>query len=265
VTMITQGGQVFPTVLGGVSVSIDTIPCPIYYVSPTQLSVIVPYEVASNQTGLANIQVTNGAASNVVQMYLTDAAPGVFSQETAAQLVTQSGQPSVDGIGYAAALHAATGALVTPDNPAQANEYLSIYLTGLGPVNPPVTDGVLGPSSPLSWADVYGASSLAVFFDDFDIGSGSAGVIQFAGLAVGLAGLYQLNIQVPADVLGPGDDVYLEIVTDAADVGEIEIPFGDSTGTSVKAKAPRAKTSRAAAMRARRRKRSTRSAAVKGW
>ena len=64
--------------------------------SPTQLSVIVPYEVASNQTGLANIQVTNnGVKSNVVQMYLTDAAPGSFSQNE-------------NGIGLAAALHAAT-------------------------------------------------------------------------------------------------------------------------------------------------------------
>ncbi len=80
-TIVTQGGQAFPTILGGVTVSIDNIPCPIYYVSPTQLSVIVPYEVASNQTGLANIQVTNGSASNIVQMHLTDAAPGVFSQE----------------------------------------------------------------------------------------------------------------------------------------------------------------------------------------
>ena len=100
VTMSMQGGQAFPPTLGGVSVSIDGIPCPIYYVSPTQMSVIVPYEVASNQTGLANIQVTNnGVASNVVQMYLTDAAPGSRSRNNAE-----------NGIGYAAALHAATGA-----------------------------------------------------------------------------------------------------------------------------------------------------------
>src|SRR6202042_839648 len=81
VIMSMQGGQAFPPVLGGVSVTINTIPCPIYYVSPTQLSVIVPYEVAANQTGLANIQVTNQqGVSNVVQVYLTDSAPGAFSE-----------------------------------------------------------------------------------------------------------------------------------------------------------------------------------------
>ncbi len=33
VTTLTQGGQPFPPTLGGVSVSIDGIPCPIYYVT----------------------------------------------------------------------------------------------------------------------------------------------------------------------------------------------------------------------------------------
>ncbi len=80
VTMAMQGGQAFPPALGGVSVTINGIPCPIYYVSATQMAVIVPYDVASNQTGLANIQVNNnGALSNVVQMYLSDSAPGSFS------------------------------------------------------------------------------------------------------------------------------------------------------------------------------------------
>ena len=72
------------------------------------MSVIVPYEVASNQTGLANIQVTNnGVPSNVVQMYLTDSAPGAFSQ-------------SQNGIGFAAALHAATGAVITAEQSGAA-------------------------------------------------------------------------------------------------------------------------------------------------
>jgi uncharacterized protein (TIGR03437 family) len=226
-TIVTQGGQPFPTTLGGVTVSIDSIPCPIYYVSPTQLSVIVPYAVASNQTGLANIQVTNGAQSNVVQMYLTDASPGSFSLETTPALVTQSGEPSLDGIGYSATLHAATGQLVTPTNPAQPGEYISVFLTGLGTVTPTITDGALGPSSTLSWSDVYNAGSLGVFFDDYYNGSiANQGVIEFAGLAPGLAGLYQINVQVPTSGLGSGDDVYIEFATDAADVDQIQIAYG---------------------------------------
>jgi uncharacterized protein (TIGR03437 family) len=214
-TVATPGGKAFPTTLGGVSVTIDSIPCPIYYVSPTQMSVIVPYGVASNTTGLANIQVTNnGVQSNVVQMYITDAAPGAFSQ-------------NANGLGLAAALHATTGIEITPSNPAVPGEYISLYLTGLGPVNPTVGDGVLGPSSPLSTADVYDTGYLTVYFNDFNTGStGNTGTIQFAGLAPSLAGLYQINVQVPTSGLGSGDNVYVEMVTDAADIDQIQIPYG---------------------------------------
>jgi uncharacterized protein (TIGR03437 family) len=199
------------------------VACPIYYVSPNQLSVLVPYEVASNQTGLANIQVTsNNSASNVVQMYLTDSAPGSFSQ-------------AQDGLGFAAALHAATNELITSANPAQPGEYISLYLTGLGVVTPTVSDGALGPSSPLSYSDLYNAGNLSVYFNDYGpIGDsvGNLGTIQYAGLAPGLAGLYQVNVQVPTSGLSSGDDIYVEFVTDAADVNQIQIPYGTASRVS---------------------------------
>ncbi len=216
VTMSIQGGQVFPTMLGGVSVTIDNIPCPLYSVSAGQINAVVPYGVASMQYGgLANIQITNnGVKSNVVQVYTTDAAPGAFSQ-------TQN------GIGLAAALHAATNQLVTQSNPAEAGEYISLYLTGLGTVTPAITDGAVGPSSTLSYSDLFNSGSLGVNFNDYQNGStGNQGNIQFAGLVPTLAGLYQINVQVPSNGLGAGDPVYVEFVTDAADVNQIQIPFG---------------------------------------
>jgi uncharacterized protein (TIGR03437 family) len=207
----------FPTSLGGVSVMIDSTPCPIYYVSATQIAVVVPYELANNTTGLANIQVTNnGAPSNIVQMYITDAAPGSFSQ-------------SSNGIGLASALHAATGALITQANPVQPNEYISLFLTGLGTVTPTVSDGALGPANPLSYADVYNAGNLTVYFSDYTNGStGNQGTIQFAGLAPNLAGLYQINVQVPPGVLGAGDNVYVEFQTDFAYNSQVQVPYGGS-------------------------------------
>jgi uncharacterized protein (TIGR03437 family) len=211
--------------LGGVSATIDNLACPILSVSPGQISIIVPYGVASNMTGLANIQVTNNnVKSNVVQMYLTDAEPGAFSQTT-------------NGIGYAAALHAASGALITAASPAQAGEYISIYLTGLGPVYPTITDGSPGPLSTLSIADLNSAGNLGVFFNDYGPGAAATtdnqGTIEFAGLAPNLAGLYQINVQVPTSGLAAGDNVYIEFRTDAADVNQIQIPFGASSGRLV--------------------------------
>lgn len=219
--MSVEGGQVFPRTLGGVSVTMDNLPCPILHVSPTQLSVLVPYEVASNTTGLANIQVNNnGVLSNVVQMYLSDSAPGAFSQ-------TQN------GIGFAAALHGATGQVITPSNPAQPGEYISVFLTGLGVVTPSIADGALGPLNPLGTSDIYNAGNLSIYFNDYGPNGGSAGNpgnIEYAGLAPGLAGLYQINVQVPTSGLASGDDIYIEFITDSADVNQIQIPYGSVTG-----------------------------------
>lgn len=226
-TVSAPAGQPLPTSLGGVSVTIDNLPCPIFFVSSGELSIAVPYGVAANQTGLANIQVTNNnVPSNIVQVYLTDAEPGAFSA-------------NANGIGFAAAVHAATGQVITAANPVVAGEFISLYLTGLGTVTPTAPDGALGPASPLSWSDVYNAGSLAVYFNDYTSGtSGNAGTIQFAGLAPYFAGLYQINVQVPTSGLVSGDSVYVEFVTDAAEENQIQIPFGpgatplDRTGGS---------------------------------
>lgn len=219
-TTVAPAGQL-PMTLQGVSVTIDGTNCPIYSVNSTNLTVVVPYEVASNQTGLADIQVTyNNTPSNVVQVYLTDAEPGSFSQNS-------------NGIGYAAAEHALTGQLITASNPVQPGEYISLYLTGLGTVTPTVQDGAVGPTDTLSWADVYNSGSLAVYFNDFASGStGNAGTVSYAGLAPTLVGgLYQVNVQVPSTGLVAGDNIYVEFVTDAADVDQIQIPYGAGATT----------------------------------
>jgi len=65
--------------------------------------------------------ITTVFLSNTVQLYLTDAVPGSFSQ-------------GADGIGYAAATHT-NGQLITPGNPVQPNENITLYLTGLGTVH----------------------------------------------------------------------------------------------------------------------------------
>lgn len=220
-TLVSTGGLPFPTSLGGVQVLVNNTPAPIYYVSSSQLSVIVPYGLASNTTGLAQIQVnSNGTFSNTVTLYATDALPGIFTQNQ-------------NGIGSAAALHA-DGSLVTSKSPAQAGEYVSIYLTGLGTVSPTVTDGSLGPGNPLSYADQYlngyTQQIFQVNFNDYTNFLFATGNVTYAGLAPGLAGLYQLNVQIPTGV-GPGD-VYIEVITTDADVLQVTIPIASSAAVA---------------------------------
>jgi hypothetical protein len=91
------------------------------------------------------------------------------------------------------------GSLVTTTNPAQIGETVSVYGTGLGAVNPTIANGAAGPSSPLS----YAANTITA-----DI-SGVTATVTFAGLAPGLAGLYQVNVTMPSG-LTAGDN-YLDL------------------------------------------------------
>lgn len=185
----TVASAPFPTQLGNVSVSINNRPAPIYYVSPTQVSVIVPYQT---ELTFANIQLTNGTASNKVQVFVNNTMPGVFSVPPG-------------GVGAAAVLHA-DYSLVSASNPAKVGETLQVFLTGLGTVTPPISDGAAGPTNPLSYADVFNNNNLLVWID------GIQGTVTYGGLAPGLSGLYQINVTIPSGV-SSGQDVYLGIDT----------------------------------------------------
>lgn len=191
-------GIPFPTTgLGGVQVSIGGLPAAIYYVSPTQISAIVPYGIQGGNCACVPIQVTNDkGTSNVVTEFVSATAPGVFTQ-------------SQNGLGYGSIEHlgignpvAAVGSVITDANPAVEGETLAAYLTGLGAVSPSIADGAPGPSGTLSQT----SSTITVDF------SNSAAPLTpgFSGLAPGFSGLYQLNLTVPTTGITVGPN-YLDI------------------------------------------------------
>jgi len=216
-TTVVQGGIPFPTSLGNVQVNIGGYPAPIYYVSPTAISAIVPYEVTGP---IVQIQVINDiGSSNVVTEFVSETAPGVFTQNA--------------GTGYGLIVHlgigksvSPVGSLVSDANPAVEGETVSVYLTGLGSVSPGITDGAPGPTSPPSAT----TNTIAV-----DI-SGTTVTNDFAGLSPGYAGLYQLNITLPATGLTAGPN-YLDIAGPDSYMGYLLIPVAatppSTAGTAV--------------------------------
>ncbi len=142
----------FPGVVGGGA--------PLLYVSPTQVTFQVPWEfqrvTGSRQTPLSVI--LNGQLVASLQLSALPAvAPGIFEMNAQHQ---------------AAALDA-SWRLIGPSNPASAGSVVSIYCTGLGPVNVPQTDGVPAPLDQLIYTDSVTAVT---------IGGESAQVL-FSGLA----------------------------------------------------------------------------------
>jgi len=195
----------FPTTLNGVNVQINNVPAPIYFVSQTQISAVVPFE--TTQT-IADVQVfNNGAGSNVVSTYTNLTSPGVFTSPSG-------------GIGSAAALHA-DFSLISAASPAQIGETILLFVTGLGAVSPPVSDAAPGGSTTLNLA----TNPIAVYID------GQAASVSFAGLAPGLIGLDQINAQVPAGV--SSGNVNIDVAGPDAYTSEAYLPVGSTLAGTV--------------------------------
>ena len=199
----------FPNILGGVKATVSWVvngatssaDMPLYYVSPTAIAAIVPYGVPTDGSYLTFQVNNNGSQSNSVVSFSGITQPGVFTLPPG-------------GVGHGAILHA-DFSVVSTASPAKIGETVQIFLTGLGPVNPAIAAGAAGPTNPLS-----------VVTNNVDVTvDGIAAKVLYQGLAPQLAGLYQLNVTIPAGVT-TGSDVTLEIVTTDADNIQATIPIG---------------------------------------
>jgi uncharacterized protein (TIGR03437 family) len=169
----------YPPSLNGVSVSINNKPAPLYFVSPGQLNVLVPF-ATTGPTATIVVQ-NNSVNSNTVTVPVAATSPGVYSLD-------QSGS------GGGAILHA-DYTLVSPAKPAAAGETVLIFLTGLGAVTPTLSDGTAGTTGTLYRAN----TDLVVYV------GGQQATVAFKGQAPGFPGLYQLNVTLPQGLKGPGN------------------------------------------------------------
>jgi len=174
----------FPTSLGGVSVTINSKPGYLWFVSPGQITLQAPDDTA---TGVVPVIVTtpNGTATSTVT--LAQYAPSFLLQSDAKHvvaIVTTPGSLGNSGSGYD---------VIGLSRPAKAGEIVQIYGVGFGPTNTAVPSGV-----------AY--SSATATTNPVQVTIGGASVpqadVQFSGLIE--AGLYQLNVLVPSN-LGTGD------------------------------------------------------------
>ena len=177
-TVVTPPGVAFPFMLDGVQVLINGRPSPLYYISPGQIAVVVPYGTVES---IAEIKIVkNGQASNTVTAFVYESAPGVFSLTN-------------NGIGSGAVLHA-DFSVVTAARPARPGEIVLVFLTGLGDVSPSIPEGAPGRVSPLNQTVTMATATI----------NGIPAEVLYSGLAPTLSGLYQLNVKVP-ETAGTGN------------------------------------------------------------
>jgi uncharacterized protein (TIGR03437 family) len=173
--LATAEGTPWPTRLGDSSVFINGRQAPLFYVSGSQINGQVPYEL---EPGPASAIVASGSLnSSPATAPVLAAAPGILLYgEDRAVAVNASGRLNGPGEG------AAGGSVVT------------VYVTGIGTLDNPVSTGAAAPNDTISRATLNHRATLG----------GRECEVLFLGLAPGFVGLGQANIRVPSG-LSPSD------------------------------------------------------------
>jgi endoglucanase len=174
-----------PTALGGGQILMNTgAAVPILFASPGQINIQIPWETDSSSA--ASLTATVGIlASGPETVPLAAASPVIFMQPESRQ---------------GAVVISNTTVIAGPARPAHPGEYISIYCTGLGAVTNQPATGYPAPAAPLAGSIVTPTVKIG----------NAAGKVSFAGLTPGFVGLYQVDVQVPADAPA-GDQVPLSI------------------------------------------------------
>jgi uncharacterized protein (TIGR03437 family) len=178
-----------PVNLAGTCVQINNQPAPMLFVSPGQINAQVPSLRGAGNAGvqvITNCGTPTQSASNVQNVILQAAAPEFFffkqnsdgknpiAATNALAPFNLIGDPAVLGSNFA---------------PAKPDSYVTLYATGLGATSPPVPAGSL-------------AGGIATTVNKTTVSLNGAGLsdsdVLYAGAAPGFAGLYQINIHIPA-------------------------------------------------------------------
>ena len=186
---------VLPTNLAGVCVTVGGVAAFITYVSPGQINFQAPSLPAS---GTVSVQVTTGCGTAAaVESAAQTVATAAATPEFLFWVKTATGRNPVIAVDAASYAYIGAAGLIAglTFTPAQPGEVLTIYMVSLGPTNPAVPPG----AAPASIAPTVSTPQVTLGTTQL-----SAAQVLYAGVSPGTAGLYQLNIQVPAG-LASGD------------------------------------------------------------
>jgi uncharacterized protein (TIGR03437 family) len=179
VTMQVQSDQTISQSLGNVQVLVNGIPCPLIYVSSTQINAIAPYALYTKTA--ANIAVRYlGVLSDEVPVIVSPSAPGLFSYPP-----TGSGPGAILNQDMSVNTHA---------NPAARGSIVSLFGGGDGQSTPPGIDGLLG-------SNQISQLTKPLLPVTVTIGGVPATDIQYAGAAPTLvSGVIQVNVRIPTSL-----------------------------------------------------------------
>jgi uncharacterized protein (TIGR03437 family) len=173
-----------PTTLSGISVMVNNRFAPLFFAGPGQINALIPFETAGNSASITVFAGPNGGG-NTVNVPLSPTAPGIFALNQAG-----SGQGAIlnpDG-SFAAVLNSVPGRSAAP---AVHGGVMIIFASGLGRVTPTLPSGLSAGINGTTIPTLVSPPTVRI--------GGQASTVEFAGLAPGFVGLYQVNVRIPAN------------------------------------------------------------------
>ena len=158
----SAGSIPLPYLIAGVTATVNGVAAPLYFVSPTEIIVQVPYETTP---GSALLTINNAGQVASAALTVSAAAPGIFTDQNHAPIPNATGAP---------------GGVV------------SLYITGAGAVAPAVATGD-APASSVAVANLPKPTQVT----SVTVG-GQTAVIEFIGIPWNLVGVLLINYQVPS-------------------------------------------------------------------
>lgn len=189
-----------PTSLNGTTVYVNNQPAPLYYISANQVNFQMPYGVPA---GTAVVRIDkNGQTGNSVSVTVGANLPRILLLG----IGNYPNAPQADGT------YPVPASYGPPFQPIKAGSYLVLYAFGMGPTSPAAVEGQPAPAAePLARVPnvqvLLGQTSLP--------GSGGYVTPIFAGLTPYFSGVYQVNVQIPANA-PKGDAVNLSLLVNGA-------------------------------------------------
>ena len=159
-----------PKTLAGVTLRVNGVDAPLYFVSAGQINFVVPAATPLDKQTVEVVSGGNVVARGTVKVF--DIAPGLAQSD-----VQNTGQGIIQNQDFSINSSAAR---------AKRGEVIQIYATGCGATNPAVTDGV--PPTALSPA----AATVKAYIDVREVS------VQFAGAHPQFPGICQVNVAVPS-------------------------------------------------------------------
>ncbi|MCX6631587.1 MAG: hypothetical protein NTW28_28580, partial [Candidatus Solibacter sp.] len=187
-----------PKTLADIQVTVNGTAAPLYFVSPGQINIVVPWDAPT--TGTADVQVLKVSTGQLL-------AAGAVPMNTVSPAI-YAGASAGAGAKLAAVINYhkdGSSSINDATHPAKPGEYISIYATGQGLVANPPADGD-NPRNGLVGAQ--GSLRVLIGTDYTDqiplqgteqrsIPGVDNNFISFSGLSPGFPGMWQVNVRIP--------------------------------------------------------------------